>query len=98
MNTQTTRRFAQVPCRAAQPLGLGVRALRIFIAICAHVNGEGKAWPSLETLSRITGIDRRAVSKEIKAIEGAGLIRTEGRQQRNGAAASNLYTILFDDG
>lgn len=44
--------------------------------------GDGLAWPSLTTLARRTGLNRRTVIRALEALERAGLVRVMRRQGR----------------
>lgn len=90
-------RFVRVPLAMALAK-LGARALRVLIAIAAHADREGRAFPSLARIAKLTGIDRRGLHQEIAALVAVGLLRVEARCSKSGDRASNIYTIVFDAG
>jgi hypothetical protein len=69
-----------------------------LIAIAAHADRHGRAFPSLARISETTGFDRRGLHREIGSLVTAGLLRVERRHDAAGDRASNLYTIIFDTG
>jgi len=89
-------RFARVPVQAAGARLLGARALRVLIAIAAHADRDGRAYPSLACIAEITGVARSKLPAEIRALAAAGLLRCERRQDQAGDSAPNLYTVMFE--
>ena len=54
-------------------------------------DGQSDAWPSVATLSAMSGLSRRAVQTALRALEGANLVTTDtvpGRSSRYRLAAS----------
>jgi len=94
-----TDRFARIPSRVAGIRDLGARDLRILIAIAAHADVKGRAFPSLARIAALTGLglDRSKVPPCIRKLVAAGLLRTSHRRDEFGDAASTVYEILFDD-
>jgi len=90
-------RFGRMPIAAASAR-LGARSLRVLIAIAAHADHQGRAYPSLARISEMTGIDRRGLHREMVALVNAELIRIEPRTDEAGDPASNIYTVIFDQG
>jgi hypothetical protein len=86
------RSFGIVPLRAAADRRLGVRGLRLLIAICGRANRSRVAEASLSELAQDSGIDRRGVPIEVKKLVAAGYILhapgTRGRKSR--------FTVLVD--
>lgn len=70
-----TERFAKVPPRAAGALELGAQDFRVLIAIAAHADNDGKAFPSLSRVASLTGIARKNIPRSISRLEKAGLLR-----------------------
>jgi hypothetical protein len=70
----------------------------VLIAIAAHADRHGRAFPSLARISEMTGIDRRGLHREIAALVTAELLRVERRRDSAGDPASNIYTIVLDQG
>jgi hypothetical protein len=69
-------------------------ALSVLVALMAHrSDGEGTAFPSLQTLAGWTGISRRAVIMALKRLVGLRLVSIERRTDAAGDADSNTYTL-----
>lgn len=80
-----------IPRRWSAPsLGLKARDLRVAIAIFSH---GGKpttmCFPSITTISRITGIDARAVKRCLRRLQAKGLITVTER-----SGTTSLYEIV----
>jgi hypothetical protein len=89
-----TDRFARVaPCVAAMN-DLSGCDLRVYIAIAAHANSDGLAWPGMTTIAATTGIRRQDVPRTICRLERFRLLRCDPGGGPNGA---NAYTVIFDD-
>jgi hypothetical protein len=82
-----SERFGRVPLRAASK-GLPGSALQVLIAICAHADRRGYAYPSLGTIAALTGIARHNVPRATKPLIAEGLIIREKRG----------YRVVLDDG
>ena len=71
---------------------------RLVICVLAAMSQKrGFAWPTVATLSLITGLASSSVRSVTAELEGLGLL--EKRRQRRGRAG-NLYRLtgVFDDG
>lgn len=67
--------------------------LRTFIWICSHAAAAtGIAYPSHSTLSRLTGLTRRAVINSTKNLEKLGYIQV---LQKGAPGRSNRYRVTF---
>ncbi len=95
LSRQAGTRFARVPLNAAHAQ-LTLSALRVLIAISAHANPAGQAWPSLSTIARRTGIDRRKISAAIVELKDAGFLNRSRRLADHGDHTSTLYSINYD--
>src|SRR5262249_22094641 len=84
-----TERFARIPSRAAG-LSLGAVAFRVLIAISAHADAEGRAYPGMGTIAREASIRRRDVPRAVAALERAGLLR---RERATGGSRTTMYMI-----
>ena len=68
----------------------------IFICLKKYADNETKqAFPSLSTISKITGISKRKVQNCLKHMQELGVITCKRRKTENGDYTSNLY-ILHD--
>ena len=69
-----TDRFARIPVRVGGMRDLGARDLRVLIAISAHADSEGRAFPSMTRIAVLAAIDRCKVPSSIKRLVAARLI------------------------
>ena len=65
----------------------------VFIAIKSYAGSNASAFPSINTLHRVTGISRQWVQKSIAHLIDLGFLRKEKRQTAKSGNISNLYTI-----
>lgn len=66
----------------------------IYIAIKRYADNDTlRAFPSLQTLHRITGISVRWIRKSIEHMEQLGVISVEHREDAEKGHQSNLYTL-----
>ena len=66
----------------------------IYIAIKRYADNDTlRAFPSLQTLHRITGISVRWIRKSIEHMEQLGVISGEHREDEEKGHQSNLYTL-----
>jgi hypothetical protein len=84
-------RFARIPLRAAGIRDLHGRDLQILVAISAHADLTGRAYPSMSTLAEMTGMGRGDVPRSIRRLEALGLISRESRPGRG-----CIYVVIFD--
>ena len=62
----------------------------VLVALADRANDEGVCWPSIETLSKKTGMTGRGVQKTIRTLEEIGLLQ---RQESTGR--SNKYVLIL---
>jgi len=63
------------PVLAALP-GLSGSAMKVAVALAAHMNEEGVCWPSRDRLSAASGVkDSHTIARSLKELERAGLLR-----------------------
>lgn len=66
----------------------------IFIFLKKHADGKTfEAYPSLDTLSRETGISKRKVQTCLKHMKELGVIEIKKRKIKNGNRSNNLYIV-----
>ena len=66
----------------------------IFIAIKRFANNETlKAFPSIGTICKMTGMTRKTVTNSIKHMEQLGVLKKEERSSLEKGQESNLYTL-----
>lgn len=73
---------------------IGPYALAVYTALCRHADANGQAFPSVPTLAKKLGMSPNTVRKAIGTLVEQRLITCESRQDQQGDAMSNLYTLL----
>ncbi len=84
-------RFGRVPARAAKVRK--ARVLQVLISIASYADKNGVAFPSMTTIARDTGIDKRDIPRLIHEAERVGLIRVERR-----FGMVNVYQVIYQAG
>jgi predicted transcriptional regulator len=97
MSDKADKRFAKIPMSVATMPGLAGCEFRVLIVLVSLANHERLAWPSLNTIAKLTGTTVSKVSLAITKLEAAGLLRRHRRQSEYGDYDSTLYE-LFPDG
>src|SRR5213594_2897064 len=54
----------------------------VLLAIALHVDDGGVAFPSVGTLSELTGISERQIRRHLRQLEAGGELSTEGSEGR----------------
>lgn len=62
----------------------------VLISIANHVGADGLAFPSLRVIAKESKVSKSCISKCLRALEGAGELRT---QMNAGPGAANLYML-----
>lgn len=62
----------------------------VATAIAVHMGGKVTAWPSVETISRMSGVCRDSVYKALGSLCGPGGLL---KRRRRGRGMSNLYEV-----
>ena len=65
----------------------------VLLAIADYCGSEQTAWPSYETISKRTGLDRRTIIRHCKVLEEAGHISINKRKIEKTKNCSNLYQL-----
>lgn len=65
----------------------------VFICLKRYANKENQCFPSLNTLTRITGLSKRKIQDCIKSMIEKGVVTKEAQNRESGAKSSNLYTL-----
>ena len=66
----------------------------LYISLSAFLMEKTSCFPSEDTLSVSTGMDRRTVQRCLKNLENSGFVRIS---RSNGGRDSNLYTLMLPD-
>jgi len=76
---------------------IGARAFAVFIVIRTYANLDNIAFPSIETISKQSGLCVRSVQNELKKLTTYGWISISKSRGRNGKYSMNNYKILETD-
>jgi DNA-binding transcriptional ArsR family regulator len=64
-----------------------------LVALLLHCDAEGRCYPSLTTIAKVAGLERRTLTKALKALDDAGVIRRE----RHGRTRTRYLVLLGAD-
>jgi hypothetical protein len=95
--TPKNGQFACIPASAAGARDLGAQDFRVLVALAAHADSEGRAYPSLARIASLTGVARKNVPRSIARLEKAGLLRHRQRKSETSAWGHNLYSVVFEE-
>jgi Helix-turn-helix domain len=65
----------------------------VLLALCNYADDNDRAWPSHGTISKITGLSKRAVQNNIKKLETHGVITRVTRERGDGSQSSCITTL-----
>lgn len=71
---------------------IGPTALVLYETLRQHTLKSPECSPGMRRITALTGIDRRAICRELPTLEGCGLISIR-REHRAGHNARNHYTV-----
>ena len=72
-----------------------IQTIGVYSFLCRCADGDGKSFPSYDTIAAKCHIDRRTVSKALKELQEKKLLKKENRTRADGGNTSNLYTLLI---
>ena len=91
-------RFARVPIASIADRRLNFTAVRVLMAICAHVDASGQCYPGYNAIARTAGLKHSNVAPAIKLLEASGYLVISRMRTSKGDRASNRYVVNFEDG
>lgn len=65
----------------------------VLLALANYANAEGVAYPSVDLVSKETGLSERTVRSCLKALADCGAISITARRRRDGSQASSEYNL-----
>ena len=78
--------------RVLERLLLPPREKLVALAIANYHNDElGKAWPSQETLCRVTGLSRSSIDRAVRDLKKRGIVRVTKERGKGARYAHNVY-------
>ena len=75
--------------------GLTAPQRLVLLRLAEHAGPDSCAWPSIRLLIEYTELSERTVRDALRALEAAGHIKTEHRQNERGNPISNRYRLLM---
>lgn len=93
MADETPAGFCCVP-RLVIDIGseIGSYAVHVYLALLSHASDSGEAWPSINTLAKLTGMTKQSVRNQIQKLKTHGVIAIESRKIGD-SSLTNLYRI-----
>jgi len=86
--------FGKMPVRALRAK-LRATDWKVLLAIAVHADKNGRAWPSMETIAAMAGINRSNVPRALNRLERCGLLRRHHVRKGSGWQA-NYYELVFE--
>lgn len=78
--------------RVLERLLLPPREKLVALALANYHNDElGKAWPSQETLCRVTGLSRSSIDRAVRDLKKRGIVRVTKERGKGARYAHNVY-------
>ena len=71
--------------------GLKGSPLATYVVLASHIDFDGEAWPSEQTLAFETGYSKRQVQRAIEALRGKGLVGIARQEGKSNAYHVNTY-------
>ena len=89
-------RFSIMPARAISDERISSAQLRTLAALAIYGDENGWCFPKLQTIGKMLGKSKQAVSMDIKALVDLGYVQKKPQFREDGSQKNNLYRILFD--
>lgn len=70
-----------------------MKAQVAWLALCSYADDEGHCWPSVNTMSGLTGIGERTLKRGIEELIEKKFVTKEQRKKEDGSFSSNYYTL-----
>lgn len=98
MAERTFPKFSIVPLGVVGEKGVTLIELKLEVALAGFQNRKSKdCFPSIKTLSEVTGAGKREVRRGLRRLRSRGRISWNERQRENGSTTSHFYTLHFMD-
>jgi biotin operon repressor len=75
-------------------LDLSIYEKMVYVALCAHAQKDGVAFPSVNTIAKEASCSRAKVFEALKTLEGQGIIVRDRRIYEKRGQTSNQYEIV----
>jgi predicted transposase YbfD/YdcC len=73
---------------------LSMKAQVTWLALCAHADEDGYCWPSIPTLSKLSGVGERTIKRGIEELVAVKFVTKKQRKKEDGSFHSNYYTLF----
>lgn len=70
-----------------------MKAQVTWLALCSYADDDGYCWPSVNTMSNLTGIGERTLKRGLEELIEKKFIKKEQRKKDDGSFTSNYYTL-----
>ena len=87
-------RFAVVPAAVLEDDTLDTYSKMILVALRLHADREGRAFPSLATLARLSGMGKSTIVRKLSELECSGHLRRSKKRLPSGEWAQTEYELL----
>ena len=87
--------FARVPAQAVR-CDLSATDWQVLHAIALHADKDGRAFPSMARIAKITGINRSNVPRAIARLEKGGLLLRNRVPKPDGGWQVNHYQLVYE--
>ena len=72
-------KYGKVPSRIMHNVGLSLQARAVYAILSTFANREGICWPTVKTLSELSGVSRRTMHRLLNELEKKKYIKREGK-------------------
>lgn len=76
------KKFGIVNTEVISDPDLSLRAKGVYALLCTYADKERVCFPSIKTLSELSGVGRRTIERTIKELEDKKYVTREGRRFR----------------
>lgn len=73
---------------------IGPHGAAVYLVLLRHAGTRESCWPSVRTISKLSGVGLHSVNKSLKSLEHLGLLKKEKRRRFN----SNKYVVSVAPG
>ncbi len=72
-----------------------MKAQVTWLTLCAYADDDGICYPSKGTLSKLSGLGERTLTRGLEELKEKGWIKWEIRKKADGSFSSNVYTLYL---
>lgn len=86
-------RFAKVPEEILLDDQLDVYSKMVMVTLFLHADSSGKAFPSINTITRLSGMAKGTVARRLSQLEERGYLKRHKRKDKAGDYDRTLYIL-----